>query len=299
MSAAAFALHAFADEAAPARALAGALGVELGLVDVHAFPDGEILPTIAAPGETTVIYRSLSRPNDKLIALLLACEAWRRRGARRLVLVAPYLCYMRQDTAFAEGQAISQRALGDLLGERFERIITVDAHLHRTASLAEVFPGREADDLNAAPAFIDWLAASGERIEIVCGPDEEAARWVRPVADALGTEWLCMRKRRRGDRDVEIALDRPERVRGRTAALLDDVCSSGGTMVEAIGRLREAGAARVVAMVTHALFDAAAEARLRAAGADRIVSTDAIVHPTNAVPLAGLLAAALRREASP
>ena len=79
------------------------------------FPDGEMRVTVGPAAPTTIIYASLDQPNDKLIALLFAAEALRRDGAERLVLVAPYLCYMRQDAAFHEGEAISQKAVGRLL----------------------------------------------------------------------------------------------------------------------------------------------------------------------------------------
>ncbi len=97
-------------------------------------------------------------PNDKLISILFAAEALRRNGAERLVLVAPYLCYMRQDAAFKAGEAISQKVVGRLLAETFDRVITVDAHLHRTKTIQSVFPGIEAEDLSAMPAIADVLA---------------------------------------------------------------------------------------------------------------------------------------------
>ena len=96
-------------------ALAARLGVPFHEIAVHAFPDGEIGVTVGPGSDTTIIYASLDRPNDKLVALMFAADALRRGGARRLVLVAPYLCYMRQDTVFHAGEAISQEVIGALL----------------------------------------------------------------------------------------------------------------------------------------------------------------------------------------
>ena len=110
---------------------------------------------------TTIVFASLDHPNDKLLALLFAAEALRRGGAKRLVLVAPYLCYMRQDDAFHPGEAISQMAVGRLLAGAFDRVVTVDAHLHRTKNIGHVFPGIEADNLSAMPAIADALRADG------------------------------------------------------------------------------------------------------------------------------------------
>ncbi len=299
MSSARVILHAFADEERPARALAAAVGVEFAPIDLHVFPDGELLPTVPATAPTTIVYRSLARPNEKLIALLLACDAWRRGGARRLVLVAPYLCYLRQDAIFAPGQPNSQTVLGELLGARFERIVTVDAHLHRTLRLSDVFPNAETDDLSAAPALAGWLGQAHPDIECIVGPDSESAKWVGEAAATIGLPYYLMKKQRRGDADVRLTLDDPQRIAGRAVALVDDICSSGGTLIGAAELLHGAGARKIVTCVTHALFEPAVERRLRGAGVSAVASTDGVIHPTNAVNLAPLLADALRTEVGP
>jgi ribose-phosphate pyrophosphokinase len=147
--------------ASDAKRLAARLGVAAAEIAIHRFPDGELGATVAPPTPVTIIYASLDRPNEKLVALLFAVEALRRNGAKRLVLVAPYLCYMRQDIAFQPGEAISQKAIGGLLAGLVDRVITVDAHLHRTADIHEVFPGIEADNLSAMPVIADALHAVG------------------------------------------------------------------------------------------------------------------------------------------
>lgn len=289
-------LHAFEDEAEPAGRLAATLGVELGQVVLHAFPDGETLPTVPATASTVLVYRSLDRPNPKLMPLLLACDAWRRAGARRLVLVAPYLGYLRQDAVFAPGQSLSRDVLGDLLGPRFDRIVTVDPHLHRTADLSASW-NTPVSVLSGAPALA--AALPDLAAPLVVGPDEEAGAWASALADALGAPHVTFRKERRGDRDVRLTLPDGLAIRGRSAVLVDDVCSTGVTLERAARRLRNAGASSVDIAVTHALFDEEALVRLKRAGARRIVSSDSCRHPTNAAPLAGLLAAALREELRP
>src|SRR5512134_1016436 len=101
--------------ASDAKRIASLLGVPMLEIELHRFPDGELRVTTGPAAATTIIYAPLDRPNDKLVALLFACDALRRGGAKRLVLVAPYLCYMRQDAAFRPGEAISQRVVGRLL----------------------------------------------------------------------------------------------------------------------------------------------------------------------------------------
>jgi len=101
-------------------------------------------------------------------------------------------------------------------------------------------------------------------------------------------------KIRRGDRDVQLTFPEPARVAGRPIVLIDDICSSGETLVAAIRQLQSFGAVGIDVVVTHALFDAEAELRLRKAGARRIYSSDSCPHPTNAASLAPPLAQALK-----
>jgi ribose-phosphate pyrophosphokinase len=81
-------------------------------VALHRFPDGELRVTVGPAAPTTIIYAALDRPNDKLLAILFAAEALRRDGARRLILVAPYLCYMRQDAAFRAKRSARRSSVG-------------------------------------------------------------------------------------------------------------------------------------------------------------------------------------------
>jgi len=289
-------LQSFAHGREHGVALARLLGVPFGDIRVHKFPDGESRVTVAAPASTTILYCPLDRPNEKLVELALAVEALRRGGAERLVLVAPYLCYMRQDKVFHEGEAISQKAICGWLGALFDRIVTVDAHLHRVTEIGEVFPGREAQNLTAAGAIADFARGQGiSPAALVAGPDAESIQWVSRIAGALGAEAIAGEKIRLGDRDVRIAFP-DTKVEGRMVLVADDIVSSGGTVTVAVESLKQAGASEIIVAVTHALFDAAVEARIRAAGARAIWSATSVPHSTNVISLAGLLADALRNE---
>ncbi|MBI5260320.1 MAG: ribose-phosphate pyrophosphokinase [Bradyrhizobium sp.] len=281
----------------PARRLATRLGVPFHEIALHRFPDGELRVTVGPATATTILYASLDHPNDKLIALLFAAEALRRGGATRLVLLAPYMCYMRQDTAFHDGEAISQRVVGRLLAATVERVITVDAHLHRTPDIAAVFPGVEAENLSAMPAIASALAASGiDPATVVIGPDAESLPWVSDLAGRLGLTYAVGAKKRRGDRSVEIEFADAGLIEGRPALLIDDIVSSGGTLIAGAKALRDAGARCVDAIVTHALFPPGMMATFAPAGIRSVRSTNSVAHPTNAIPLDELFAAALRRE---
>ncbi|PWE18493.1 phosphoribosylpyrophosphate synthetase [Marinicauda salina] len=284
-------------QAAPARRLADALGAPCAEIEVHRFPDGESRVRVPAIGETALVYCSLDDPNAKLVELMLAASALADRGAKRRVLVAPYLCYMRQDTAFAPGEAVSQRVIGDFLAARFERIVTVDPHLHRTPDIGQVFPGAEADALTATGVLADMIAADpGTGNLLLVGPDAESEAWVSRVAGVLDAPFLVGRKVRRGDRDVAIEIAGIERAEGRQVVIVDDLVSSGATLAECARLALEAGAATVEAAATHCLSSRADHDALVAAGLARLRSTDAIAHFTNAAGIAPVVAAALQEE---
>ena len=283
--------------AGDARRLAARLGLPLREIALHGFPDGEMRVTVGPAASTTIIYASLDRPNDKLLAILFAAEALRRTGARRLVLLAPYLCYMRQDTAFHEGEAISQKVVGRLLTGILDRVITVDAHLHRTPDIRAVFPGIEAENLSAMTAIAIALRQSGiDPATVVVGPDAESRPWVSNLAGQLGLAHTVAQKTRRGDRAVDIGFAEPELVAGRPVLLVDDIVSSGGTLIACARALKAAGATTIDVVITHALFAAEMAAAFADAGIRSVRSTSSVPHPSNAIPLDDLLAAALRRE---
>jgi ribose-phosphate pyrophosphokinase len=280
------------DERGLAHRIARAAGLPPVAIKRHRFPDQELRVTLPPRvPRRVVVLRSLNRPNEKLIELLLVTQTARSLGARHVTLVAPYLAYMRQDRAFGPGEAVSQRHVGALLGALFDRLVTVDPHLHRVSSLSDVIPESETVALSAAPLLGAFLR---RRVPgaILIGPDEESAQWVEAAARAAGAEWAVARKKRRGDRRVTIDLP-AVRLDGRRVVLLDDVVSTGGTLIEATCKLKEAGAARVDVAITHALFGDETTSGLHEAGVRTIWSTDTVAHPTNAIRVAPLLAAAL------
>jgi len=291
------ALLAFDDEASLADRLAQAMGCDAHIIQRHAFPDGETrlrLPPVLPA--RVVLLRGLQQPNSKLAELMLAAAGARELGAAHLTLVSPYLAYMRQDMAFAPGEVVSQRHLGRALASWFDAVVTVDPHLHRVATMDEVVPGRRGLALTAAPLLGAWVAGQVPGA-LLLGPDEEAAQWVRRAAEEHGLDHAVCRKQRHGDRDVEVALPAVP-VQGRAVVLLDDVASTGRTLVMAARGALAAGAASVDVAVTHGLFIGDALSALRAAGVRHVWSSDCVPHESNAVSVVPLLGAALREAAA-
>ena len=288
----------FADEREPALRLAEALGVSAACIERHRFPDDELrLRLPLAEGQPlpaqVVLYRSLDRPNDKLVELLLVSVEARRLGVPRLLLVAPYLAYMRQDIAFNPGEVVSQTIVGPFIAEHYDALVTVDPHLHRIERLQQAVPlGEAALTLSGAPMLARLIAERRER-PLLIGPDAESQQWIESAAAQFGYDHGVCSKIRSGDREGQIQL--PElQFSGRQVVLLDDVASSGRTLAGAARLLLAAGAVSVDVAVTHALFAGDALAVIKAAGVGEVWSTDCIAHPSNAIAMAPMLTGALQ-----
>lgn len=275
-----------------AAALARRMSARYATVEVHRFPDGESRVRLPSDlPDRAILYSSLDHPNDKLVELMLAAGTARELGIRHLTLVAPYLCYMRQDMAFHPGEAVSQRIVGRFLAQQVDRLVTVDPHLHRVANLGDAVPARETLTLSAAVQMGGFLAGRPGH-PVLLGPDEESAQWVSVVAAVAGMRFAVARKQRQGDRSVRIEL--PDlALENVDVVLVDDMAATGRTLCAATREVQEAGASSVSVLVTHPLFVGSAEAELRAAGVDALWSTDSITHPSNVIPLAGVIADAL------
>lgn len=289
------AVHAFPDGAGHAAALAEQLGAGFAPIGLHRFPDGESLVQVdcAMAQGCALIHCSLNDPNARLVELLLAASALRDSGADRVMLVAPYLGYMRQDMAFAPGQAVSQRVIGHLLADHFDGVLTVDPHLHRIAALGEVMPGIPALSVSAASVLAAALGLATDTV--LAGPDVESRQWVEEIARPSGLPFLVGSKQRHGDRAVTVTFDKPDLARGCRVVLVDDVISSGTTLARATEALLAAGASSVEVLATHCLASQDDLARLTAAGITRIRATDSVAGPVATIALAGLLADAIRK----
>jgi ribose-phosphate pyrophosphokinase len=275
-----------------ARHLAEVGGWELGHMETRRFPDGEsyvrILSDVA--GRPVDLVCTLARPDDGLLRLVFAADAARALGASEVTLIAPYLAYMRQDRRFQPGEAVTSKTFARVLSSTFDRLVTVDPHLHRYPALSALYT-IPTDTLHAAPLLADWIAAEVDQ-PLIIGPDEESEQWVSAIARRITAPYAVLRKIRHGDRNVDVELPDLSEWRARRPVLVDDIASSGQTLVEAARKLQLQGFRRPVCAVVHGVFAEESYARLRGL-TDRIVSSDSIPHESNAIRLAPLIAATI------
>ena len=270
--------------------LASHSGLPRRVVQVHRFPDGESRVRIEPPQprSVVVIVCTLDHPDPKLLPLTMAAATARELGASRVGLVAPYLAYMRQDTRFHEGEAVSARVFGQLLGSAFNWLITVDPHLHRYRRLGDVYP-LDGYVVHAAQRLARWIAREVPQ-PLLIGPDGESAQWVNAVARMLDAPCVVAAKQRHGDRDVSVALPALDRYAGYTPVVLDDIIASGHTMIATVQCLRDQLQPPLVCVAVHGIFADGALEALHAAGAARVVVSNTIASPQSQIDLSEDLA---------
>ena len=255
--------------------LAGQLDCETGELDTRQFPDGEtyLRFTTELDKRSVAIVCTLAHPNEKILPLIFAAATARELGASRVGLVAPYLAYMRQDRRFNPGEAVTSRQMAHLISKAFDWMVTVDPHLHRYSNLSEIYsiPTRV---VHAAPLVSRWIKENVEK-PLIIGPDSESEQWVAAVASDAEAPYRVLEKVRHGDRDVRITLGNLEAWRGRAPVLVDDIISSGRTMIEAVRLLAAQGWPTPVCIAVHGLFADHSDEMLVGAGA-RVVTTNSV-----------------------
>jgi len=277
--------------------LAQRIDADLGRLVIRRFPDGESYVRIDSEvaGRDVVLACTLDRPDAKILPLLLVAATAQDLGASRVGLVAPYLSYLRQDGRFVAGEGVTSRYFARLLSSSIDWIVTMDPHLHRYASLAAIY-SIPATTVSAAPLVADWIRTHVPD-PVLIGPDAESAQWVTAVAADAHAPSVVLEKTRHGDREVAVSVPEIDRWRGHTPVLIDDIISTGRTIIAGIHQLGEHGMRPPVVIGVHAVFAVGAYEDLLGAAPARTVTTNTIAHPSNGIDVIDSLASGARAHA--
>ena len=263
-----------------AQEVAKLLNISLGKVDLTRFADGELRPWIQDDirDKTVIVLESLSYPMDEhIMELVLMCDAIRRCAPKNMIGVIPYFGYARQDKLHRVGEPISARVIARFLEfSMFSEIINVDLHNDAIVGFFKI-PVTHVSALNVLAKEVKAMNIDSG---VIVSPDVGGVKRARNLAFVLNMPMVVMEKKRFLDkRDTSEEFQIIGDVKGKTAIIIDDIISTGGTTVHAAKSLREAGAAGVVGVATHGVLAGDAVSMLSSAPIEQIVVTNSIFLP--------------------
>ncbi|MCS5607339.1 MAG: ribose-phosphate pyrophosphokinase [Alphaproteobacteria bacterium] len=284
-------------------AIAAYLETPLTSADVRRFSDMEVFVEIHenVRGEDVFIIQSTSSPaNDNLMELLVCIDALRRASARRITAVLPYFGYARQDRKPGPRTPISAKLVANLITTAgADRGLTLDLHAGQIQGFFDI----PTDNLFAGPVFTREIAANyGDENLVMVSPDVGGVVRTRALAKRLSADLAIIDKRRERAGMSEV-MNIIGDVEGRTCVLVDDIVDSAGTLCNAADALKDQGAKKVFAYVTHGVLSGGAVARVTASALEHLSVTDSIAateamrlaHNIHSIPIAQLLGEAVRR----
>lgn len=267
-----------------AESIARELGVPLGRIEVDRFADGEVKVKIeeSVRGRDVFVIQPICRSdkysvNDNLMELLVMLDAFKRASANRVIVVAPYYAYARQDRKIKPREPISARLVADLItAAGADRIVTMDLHAQQIQGFFKI----PVDNVPAGPAIAEYLEREGLKGEsvVIVSPDVGGVARATKYADDLGSPLAIVVKRRPEPNEAEV-MEVIGDVKGRTAVIVDDIIDTGKSVVEAAKALIERGATSVYACCTHPVLSGKALERVEDSPIERLVVTDTIPIP--------------------
>ncbi|HSH78680.1 MAG TPA: ribose-phosphate pyrophosphokinase, partial [Herpetosiphonaceae bacterium] len=281
-----------------AREIVKHLNLNLGRTLISTFSNGETRVRLEenVRGSDVFVVQSLTAPVDHMVMeLLIMIDALRRASAQRITAVVPYYGYAKQEKKTAGREPISAKLIANLITTAgAHRLLTMDLH----APAIEGFFDIPVDHLQAGPLLVDHFCEKELPDLVAVSPDAGGVGRANRFRERIGAG-LAIIAKQRPEPDVAEVIEMVGDVHGKTAIIVDDMISTGGTLVEAARSLRERGAERVFACATHGIFAGNALAQIGASPLEQIVVTNTIQPPpgADAARIAVISVAALFAEA--
>jgi ribose-phosphate pyrophosphokinase len=262
--------------------IAGHLGVDLTKVERTTFADGSPYFRFqdSVRGSDMFLIQTAATPiAQNLVELLIMVNAAKLASAKRITAVIPWYFYARQDKKSRPREPITARLVADLLETAgVDRVITMDLHAGQVQGFFRI----PVDHMVAVPMFAqhirDYLGPEVERVAVA--PDTGRAKLAGKFAEMIGGGLVVLNKERPGHNQAKVVGVIGD-VAGKVAVMTDDIIDTAGTLCAGAEALREAGATRVIACATHALFNDPALARIAESAFERVIVTDTV--PVNLV----------------
>ncbi|MBT3297470.1 ribose-phosphate diphosphokinase [archaeon] len=288
-----------------AKKMALSLKCKFRLIKVDNFPDKELylqfqIKKNELKGKKVIIVGSFQPdPNFSLLKLILAAETAKQLGAKKVVLIAPYLGFMRQDKMFNYGEAVTNKIMSKLINNSFDKIVTVDTHIHRIKLMKDIFK-ISAKNLTANHTISEFIKSKFKNkvkqnnIAII-GPDWESYQWAEVIAKQVGCDVTVFKKTRFSSRKVREKMIKPIEIKGKDIIIVDDIISTGHTIIEATKKVKKLGAKSVTTICVHGLFVEGAISKIKKSGVKEIITTNSIQRKESKIDLCKLLCEEIKK----
>ena len=257
-------------------------------VNVSSFPDGDLYLRVLGDVSKKVVYVCESfqpNPNKTLLDLFFLGKTLKDLKAKKVIFLVPYLGFMRQDKRFNSGEAINAKIMSQIINECCDKIITIDPHLHRILKMSDVFTN--GINLTANHLIAKYIKNNFKNFVII-GPDWESFQWAEEIAKETNSKNTVMDKTRFSGRKIENKIKKEIDLKGKNIIIVDDIISTGKTMIGALKEAKKRGARSVNAIGVHGLFIEKGYEKMKKAGFNKIVSTNTIIHKTNKIDIIDL-----------
>lgn len=260
--------------------------------ELRVFPDGESKITLKdKPKGITIVVQSIHPPVDSNLVRSLAILAQARSCSSQVYAVIPYMGYARQDRQFLPGEIITMEIIAKLFkAAGATKIIVVD--IHSTIALKHLkIPAKNVSAVEELVKYFEKLPLNNP---LVVSPDKGGIERAKNFANLLGIDFIALEKHRdRKSGNVVIETKGLDGVKGRDMIIVDDMISTGGSIVKAAEFLRKQKSGKIYACCTHALLIGDAEQNIIKAGVTKIISTNTIPGKTSIVDVSSIIVKAL------
>jgi len=262
--------------------------------EVKVFPDGESKITLKGKlsKNKTIVVQSIFPPVDSNLIHTLSLISRAKECSKEVVLVTPYLGYARQDTEFLPGEIVTMKVLGQLFkGVGASKVIVVDIHSKIGLKYLKI----KSKNISAIPDLVRYFKKIILKNPLVVSPDQGGKERAQEFADKFGSDFIALKKQRnRKTGRVQIKTEGLDEVRNRDVILVDDMISTGGSIIKATEFLKKHNCNRVFVACTHALLMNDAKKKIKRSGVTRIISTNTIPGKTSVVDISSTIAKAIK-----